>query len=52
VALVDEGSSRAASVAQQRDQAELRDYAAKQDTQPATSLGSLADKLRGALKGR
>lgn len=40
------------AVAQQREQAELRDYAAKQDAQPTASIGSLADKLRGALKGR
>jgi len=39
-------------VAQQREQAELRDYAARQDATPATSLGSLADALRDALKGR
>lgn len=39
------------AVAQQREQAELRDYkeAAKQDT--AGTMGSLADKLRAALKG-
>ena len=39
------------AVAQQREQAELRDYAARPDT-PAASMGSLADKLRDALKGR
>ena len=38
------------AVAQQREQAELREYAARADS--ATSLGSLADKLRDALKGR
>jgi small subunit ribosomal protein S1 len=40
------------AVAQQREQAELRDYAARQDATPSASLGSLADALRGALKGR
>jgi small subunit ribosomal protein S1 len=37
------------AVADEREQAELRDYAERQDAGPATSLGSLADKLRGAL---
>jgi small subunit ribosomal protein S1 len=40
------------AVAQQREQAELREYAARPDAAPATPLGSLADKLRDALKGR
>jgi small subunit ribosomal protein S1 len=40
------------AVAQQREQAELREYAARQDVTPSTSLGSLADSLRDALKGR
>ena len=40
VALVEEGTSRA----------ELRDYVEGQDTGSAASMGSLADKLRGALK--
>ena len=40
------------AVAQQREQAELRDYAARQDATPSTSLGSLADALRDALKRR
>ena len=39
------------AVAQQREQAELRDYAARPDAAPATPLGSLAEKLRDALKG-
>ena len=38
------------AVAQQREQAELREYAARPDATPATPLGSLADKLRDALK--
>jgi small subunit ribosomal protein S1 len=40
------------AVAQQREQAEVRDYAARQDTKSSTSLGSLADSLRNALKNR
>ena len=40
------------AVAAQREQAELREYTARTDTAPTTSLGSLADSLRGALKGR
>lgn len=40
------------AVAQQREQAELREYAARSDATPTTPLGSLADKLRDALKGR
>jgi small subunit ribosomal protein S1 len=40
------------AVAQQREQAELREYAARPDATPTTPLGSLADKLRDALKGR
>ena len=39
------------AVAQQREQAELREYAARPDAAPATPMGSLADKLRDALKG-
>jgi small subunit ribosomal protein S1 len=40
------------AVAQQREQAELRDYAARQDAAPSKALGSLGDALRDALKGR
>jgi len=40
------------AVAQQREQAELREYAARTDRAPTQSLGSLADNLRNALKGR
>jgi len=40
------------AVAQQREQAELREYAARQDATPAAALGSLADKLQNALKRR
>jgi len=39
------------AVAQQREQAELREYAARPDAAPSAPLGSLADKLRDALKG-
>ena len=42
------------AVAEQREKAELRDYEERQrqDAAPSPSLGSLADKLRGALGGR
>ena len=40
------------AVAQQREQAELREYAARAEAPPTTSLGSLADKLQDALKRR
>jgi 4-hydroxy-3-methylbut-2-enyl diphosphate reductase len=40
------------AVAQQREQAELRDYAARSDASPSASLGSLAESLRNALKDR
>jgi small subunit ribosomal protein S1 len=39
-------------VAQQREQAELREYAARPDAASTAALGSLADTLRNALKGR
>ncbi|MGD9905009.1 MAG: S1 RNA-binding domain-containing protein [Vicinamibacterales bacterium] len=38
------------AVAEQREQAELREYTARQQTEATPSLGTLADKLRGALK--
>jgi small subunit ribosomal protein S1 len=40
------------AVAQQREQAELRDYAAQSDGSESPSMGSLAESLRNALKGR
>ena len=40
------------AVAQQREQAELRDYTARSDASPSPSLGSLAENLRKALKDR
>jgi small subunit ribosomal protein S1 len=42
IKVVDEGLSRA----------DLREYAASQDAAPSPSLGSMADNLRNALKGR
>ena len=40
------------AVAEQREQAELREYAARSDAEPAASMGSIADKLRDALGRR
>jgi small subunit ribosomal protein S1 len=40
------------AVAEQREQAELREYAARSDAEPAESMGSIADKLRDALGRR
>jgi small subunit ribosomal protein S1 len=40
------------AVAEQREQAELREYAARPDAGSTASLGSLGDSLRDALKGR
>ena len=40
------------AVAEQQEQAELRDYAQRQEAAPSQSVGSIADKLRDALKGR
>jgi len=40
------------AVAEQEEQAELREYAARPDAAPKASLGSLADNLRDALKRR
>jgi small subunit ribosomal protein S1 len=40
------------AVAQQREQAELRDYTARADAAPKSALGSLADKLQDALNRR
>ncbi len=37
------------AVAEQQERAEIRDYAARPDAAPTPSVGSLADKLRGAL---
>jgi small subunit ribosomal protein S1 len=40
------------AVAEQREQAELREYAARSDAEPSASMGSIADKLRDALGRR
>ncbi len=40
------------AVTEQREQAEVRAYTQKQDAAPGASLGSLAEKLRGALGGK
>jgi small subunit ribosomal protein S1 len=40
------------AVAEQRERAELRDYTARSDASSSASLGSMADNLRNALKGR
>jgi small subunit ribosomal protein S1 len=40
------------AVAEQREQAEIREYAQRQDAAPGPTVGSMADKLRDALKGR
>jgi small subunit ribosomal protein S1 len=40
------------AVAEQRERAELREYSQRPDAAPSASLGSLADKLRGALGTR
>ncbi|HYB93845.1 MAG TPA: S1 RNA-binding domain-containing protein [Vicinamibacterales bacterium] len=37
------------AVAERREQAELREYTSRQQAEPSASIGSLADKLRGAL---
>jgi len=57
VALVPEGSARARGTAPSQpgdahEDDELRDYAERPDAAPAEGFGSLADKLRGALKPR
>ena len=40
------------AVAEQREQAEVREYAARPDAAPSASMGSIADKLRDALGKR
>jgi len=40
------------AVAAQREQAEVRDYAARSDAAPSATVGSMADKLRDALGRR
>ena len=55
MALVEEGSARAAGAAppksvDAREPEEVRDYNERADVAPPEGFGSLADKLRGALK--
>ena len=52
VALVPEGSSRARSAAGQTDADDANEFAVSESAKPTESFGSLADKLRGALKSR
>ena len=57
VALVPEGSARARGTAPSQpgdahEDDELREYTEREDAAPAEGFGSLADKLRGALKPR
>ncbi len=40
------------AVEQQREQAELREYASRAEAAPSVSLGSMAENLRNALRGR
>jgi small subunit ribosomal protein S1 len=40
------------AVAEQREKAELREYAERPEAGSTASIGSLGDSLRGALKGR
>ena len=40
------------AVAEQREQAEIREYAQRQEAAAGPTVGSMADKLRDALKGR
>ena len=57
VALVPEGSARAGGTASSQpgdahEAEEVREYTEREDAAPAEGFGSLADKLRGALKPR
>ncbi len=52
VALVPEGSARSRSTGDAQEAAEVREYAERGDAAPREGFGSLADKLRGALKPR
>jgi len=40
------------AVAEQREQAEVREYEASKSAEPEASMGSIADKLRDALGRR
>jgi ribosomal protein S1 len=54
VAIVDAGATKsrvsAAAAAEADERADLRDYTARESVAQADGFGSLADKLRGALK--
>ena len=58
VALVEEGSTRAAGAAPSKGGVDapeadnVREYTERADELPTEAFGSLADKLRGALKPR
>jgi small subunit ribosomal protein S1 len=53
VALIEEGSARAAGATPpQREAEDVREYTEHADVAPPEGFGSLADKLRGALKPR
>jgi small subunit ribosomal protein S1 len=52
VALVPEGSTRGKAVLDAQEAAEVSEYAERGDAAPTEGFGSLADKLRGALKPR
>src|SRR5262249_18290435 len=52
VALVPEGSTRGRAAESQSDANEQREYIEREQTASAKGFGSLADKLRHALKGR
>lgn len=40
------------AVAEQRERAEVQEYASRQSATPSSSIGTLAEKLRGALGGK
>ena len=52
VALVPEGSARAAGTAPSQPTEDVREYTERVDAAPSEGFGSLADKLRGALTPR
>ena len=52
VALVPEGSARAGGAAPSPDADDVREYTEREDAAAAEKFGSLADKLRSALKPR
>jgi small subunit ribosomal protein S1 len=52
LALVPEGSARAGGTTLSHDAEEVREYAEREDAAASEGFGTLADKLRGALKPR